>query len=71
MVFLGLHEPFRKAPENPPKTKSGKGNYHPPGNPHKGTFDTIVAILVLNVLNGQPCSAANQIEVLEDACHVV
>jgi hypothetical protein len=71
MVFLGLHEPFTKAPENSPKTKNGKGNYHPPGYPHKGTFDTIVAIPVLDVLYGQPGGAADQIEVLEDAGHVV
>jgi hypothetical protein len=71
MVFLGVHEPFTKAPENPHKTKNGKGNYNQPGYPHKGTFHTIVAIPVLNALNGQPCGAADQIEVLEDAGHVV
>jgi hypothetical protein len=71
MVFLGLHEPFTKAPENSEKTNNGKGNYHPPGYQYKSTFDTIVAVPVLDDLYGQPGCAADQIEVLEDAGHVV
>jgi hypothetical protein len=71
MVFLGLLVPFKKAPENSSKTKSGKANYHPPGHPNKGTFDTIVCIVVFNVFDSKTRGTAHQIEVLKDAGHVI
>jgi hypothetical protein len=71
MVFLGLQELFPKVPENSDKTKNGKGNYYPPGHPYKGSFDTVVAVPILDVLYGEPGGAADQVEVLEDAGHVV
>jgi hypothetical protein len=71
MVFLGLHEPFTKVTENSDKTKNGTGNNYPPGHPYKGTFDAVVAVPILDVLYGEPGGAADQVEVLEDAGHVV
>jgi hypothetical protein len=71
MVFLGLLVRFKKVPENSPKPKNGKANYHPQGHPNKGTLDTIVCIAVLNVSDSETRGTAHQIEVLKDAGHVV
>jgi hypothetical protein len=62
MVFLGLLVPSKKTSENTPKPKNGKANlkkkkmanYYPPGHPNKGTFNTIVVLVVLDVLGRDP-----------------
>jgi hypothetical protein len=71
MVFLGLLVRLKKAPENSPKPKNGKANYHPPRHPNKGTVDTIVCIAVLNVFDSETRGTAHQIKVPKDAGHVV
>jgi hypothetical protein len=71
MVFLGLQVPFSKVPENSAKTENGKGNNYPPGHPYKRTFNRVVLVPIFYVLYCEPGGAANQVEVLEDAGHVV
>jgi hypothetical protein len=71
MVFLGLLVPSKKAQENTPKPKNGKANHYPPCSLNKTAFYTIVVVSVFNGFNGETRSVAHQVEVLEDAGHVV